>query len=122
MTQTTKKVNYSEFKKTYSWLTKTYPDTTAMYSRFLSGETIGTVETTRYAKRGTRWIEISKTTENITAEYYMNIFDAVPFFRRLGGSERVTMSYTYQGYLPVEVSSISPDRKEKIVRRVSFKK
>ena len=47
------------------------------------------------------------------------IISSIPFFRDLGGSERVTKGYTVAGYIPVELSSISPNRETKIVR--SFK-
>lgn len=59
----------------------------------------------------------SEECRKIPAEWYHNYFDAIPFFRNLGGSERVEMGYTYAGYLPVLLTSISPDREKKIVRK-----
>ena len=55
----------------------------------------------------------------INSENFKNIISSIPFFRNLGGFERVTKGYTIAGYIPVELSSISPERKTKIVR--SFK-
>lgn len=59
----------------------------------------------------------SEETKKIPADWYHNYFDAVPFFRNCGGSESVQMGYTYAGYLPVQLTSISPERDKKIVRR-----
>ena len=76
----------------------------------------------RYYKAGKSW-KISEVVEkNITKEYYLNIINRVKFFRNLGGFERLTSGYTYSGYVPVELNSISPDKKEKIVRSFSIEK
>jgi hypothetical protein len=99
---------------------KTYPGTSDMYRENMNAETIGSVVIRNYEKRGSRWSEIDSMTEEVTPAYYCNTVDAVPFFRNLGGSERVTMNYTKRGYIPVEISSISPDRQKKSVRRFYF--
>ena len=57
--------------------------------------------------------------EVISPKKFELIISSIPFFRDLGGSERVTKGYTIAGYIPVELSSISPSRETKIVR--SFK-
>ena len=57
--------------------------------------------------------------EVITPKKFELIISSIPFFRDLGGSERVTKGYTVAGFIPVELSSISPNRETKIVR--SFK-
>ena len=57
--------------------------------------------------------------EIISPKKFELIISSIPFFRDLGGSERVTKGYTVAGYIPVELSSISPSRETKIVR--SFK-
>ena len=57
--------------------------------------------------------------EVITPKKFELIISSIPVFRDLGGSERVTKGYTIAGYIPVELSSISPNRETKIVR--SFK-
>ena len=82
-----------------------------------------TLTTKKYERTssGKSWkknpVEINKSI--INSENFKNIISSIPFFRNLGGSERVTKGYTIAGYIPVELSSISPDRKVKIVR--SFK-
>ena len=69
-----------------------------------------TLTTERYEKtnRGKSWkkdpVESSK--EIISPENFKNIISSIPFFRDLGGSERVTKGYTVAGYIPVELSSI----------------
>ena len=60
-------------------------------------------------------VEINKSI--INSENFKNIISSIPFFRNLGGFERVTKGYTIAGYIPVELSSISPDKKIKIVRK-----
>ena len=60
-------------------------------------------------------VEINKSI--INSENFKNIISSIPFFRNLGGSERVTKGYTIAGYIPVELSSISPDKAIKIVRK-----
>ena len=62
-------------------------------------------------------VEINE--EVISPKKFELIISSIPFFRDLGGSERVTKGYTIAGYIPVELSSISPSRETKIVR--SFK-
>lgn len=78
---------------------------------------------TRYAKTesGKSWRKTDEETETITAEQYCNIVDAVPFFRNLGGKEIVSKGYTYYGYIPIQITSISPDRDAKHVYQFSFK-
>ena len=54
--------------------------------------------------------------EVISPKKFELIISSIPVFRDLGGSERVTKGYTIAGYIPVELSSISPEKKTKIVR------
>ena len=64
-------------------------------------------------------IEIS----TIDQEEYDNIFskETQAFFRRLGGYERASKSYTTAGYIVTRLTSISPDKTTKIVRTVKVK-
>ena len=79
-----------------------------------------TLTTERYERTssGKSWkknpVEINE--EVISPKKFELIISSIPFFRDLGGSERVTKGYTVAGYIPVELSSISPERKTKIVR------
>lgn len=63
-----------------------------------------------------KWTETDRTTEKVTPEFYLNTIDAVPFFRNMGGLERLESGYTYFGYMPIKVSSTNPDRTKKIER------
>lgn len=110
-------MTYKEFKTTYKWIIKRNPDITSLYG---VEEKVITVTETRYTKRGARWQEVETTTEKVNAEYYMNTVDAVPFFRGLGGHERIITAYTRYGLIPVEVHSTRPDGKAKTVRRFKF--
>ena len=106
---------YIEFRKKFHRTLKAYPGMECAYNPHYTYR----VETTKYYKVGTKWHEKTeeKTVETVPGHYYMNIIDAIPFFRNLGGSERVQMGYTLAGYIPVQLSSISPNGTEKIVRK-----
>jgi hypothetical protein len=47
--------------------------------------------------------------------------DTLKWFRRLGGSEHVTRSYTCVGYVVTQLISTSSDRNTKIRREYTFK-
>lgn len=113
-------MTYMEFYDTYSWMHKKYPDTSSFCGKM--DERVGTVRTTNYKKHGSRWVETNAETIDITGEYYCNCVDAVPFFRRIGGYEKVSMGYTFMGYIPVEIISISPSKDKKTVRKFSIEK
>lgn len=74
----------------------------------------------RYYKAGRSWKLAEVVEENISKECYLNIINSTKFFRSLGGFERLTKGYTYVGFVPTSLNSISPDRKEKIVRSFTF--
>ena len=57
--------------------------------------------------------------EVISPKKFELIISSIPFFRDLGGSQRVTKGYPVAGYIPVVLSTRSPSRETKIVR--SFK-
>ena len=82
-----------------------------------------TLITKKYEKTssGKSWKKnpVETDEEVISPKKFELIISSIPFFRNLGGSERVTKGYTIAGYIPVELSSISPSRETKIVR--SFK-
>lgn len=46
--------------------------------------------------------------------------DTLKFFRKLGGNETIKKTYTYNGYCITYLSSTSPDRGIKIVRKFKF--
>lgn len=110
------KMSYSEFKKNYPYSNKHY-NIDSLFS--FSG--IITEEKTHYTRNTTssRWKETTKETTTINSEYYMNIIEATPFFKRLG-SEKVFKGYSLVGYIPLEIVSISPCKTAKIVRKFFF--
>lgn len=112
-------MTYADFKETYNWITKEAPDTMSIYSDHMM-EVIGKVQIVNYEKVGSKWKEVSRQTDDMTRTSYMNIVDAVPFFRNLGGSEDITKRYTRYGYIPTEIASISPDKRNKTVRKMIF--
>ena len=76
----------------------------------------------RYYKAGKSWRLAEVTEENISKGNYLNFINSCKFFRNLGGYERLTKGYTYVGYVPIELNSISPDKQEKIIRSFEFNK
>jgi hypothetical protein len=55
------------------------------------------------------------TTETITTQFYSNCVTAVPFF-----GDRVQFNYTPAGYIPVRITSTSPDNSTKIIYEFKF--
>lgn len=110
-------MTYNEFKNTYKWIINQAPDVTALYDR---DEVEIEMTTTTYTKRGRKWAEIETKTETINPIFYLNIVDAVPFFRGLGGHCRIIKAYTKHGLIPIENVSINPDKSKKIVRTFKF--
>jgi len=113
-------MTYTEFRNTYKALLKKYPEISELYgteNRYKIMET-----KTEYNKVGSRWKETEKTEKETTIEFYCNVFDAVPFFKNLGGYERVEMEYTIAGYIPIISTSISPDRGKKVVRKYTIER
>ena len=108
-------MTYNHYRTIYAWTAKNYPGTSNLPLGNES-EMIGKMITERYEKSGSRWKLISQERDDLTTVFYLNCVDAVPFFRGLGGSERVTLGYTVLGYMPIEISSISPDKQTKIKR------
>jgi len=113
-------MTYGEFKEQYRWMVRNYPGTTTFCG--MLEKPVGVETKTTYEKVGRKWKAVRVESEEISGMYYCNAIDAIPFFRNLGGRENVTMAYTYNGYIPVEVSSISPDKQRKTVRKYSFYK
>lgn len=84
-----------------------------------------TTKTYERTESGKNWKSNPTETEitNIDQETYDNIFskETQSFFRRLGGYERASKSYTTAGYIVTRLISISPDKKRKIVRTIKVK-
>ena len=111
-------MTYSEFKDKYRDILKKYPDLTAGFG---SSSYIYVMQKDEYEKSGRSWELVDSTTEEVSFEEYMNVISAGPFFKNLGGSERITKSYSKLGLVPVEVTSISPDRTQKSVWKFKIK-
>jgi hypothetical protein len=69
----------------------------------------------------TTYIVESNKVETITEKQHFLYFDSVKFFRRLGGSESITNSYTCSGYVGTKLVSTSPDKQTKVIREFKFK-
>ena len=109
--------DYKKWKKDYAWVIKKYPETANLYNQ--RGD-IGTCTIVHYEKDGNRWDEVDRETVDMNTEYYMNVVSAAPFFKNLGGYERLEAEYVRYGYMPTESISISPDRTERVVRQFRF--
>ena len=62
------------------------------------------------------------TTEKVNGRYYQNYVRSIPFFNNFGGQSscRASWNYTKKGYIPVTVSTVSPDGLTKIVTDFCF--
>lgn len=112
-------MTYQEWKKTYKYASRHWPDVSRFFG-YNSKNIEIVAHTVRAEKHGKKWVVIEDRTETVGAEYYMNVIDAVPFFRALGGREMVRKCYTKYGLIPWEIVSISPDRESKTVRTFEF--
>jgi hypothetical protein len=84
---------------------------------------LGTITTTKYElKAGTKTVYIAykERTEDFNEEYYNNVVNSAPFFRRLGGSETLTRCYTSQGYKVYRLVSKSPCKTMKTIREFNW--
>lgn len=84
-----------------------------------------TTKTYERTESGKNWKSKASQVEITTIDQgrYNNIFskETQAFFRKLGGYERASKSYTSAGYIVTRLTSISPDRTTKIVRTVKVK-
>ena len=111
-------MNYQEWKKTYTYAVKHWPDVSSMFG---NEERINIViHNTKQEKRGSRWITTEEYPENARLENYMNIIESVPFFRNIGGKERVSVNYTRWGKMPTDIISTSPDGSLRHIREFKF--
>jgi hypothetical protein len=71
----------------------------------------------------TTYFTKDEASESITTSQYNNLTkdDTLKWFRRLGGSETAERSYTCRGYNVTKLTSTSPDRGIKIIRKFKFK-
>lgn len=76
--------------------------------------------TERYYKDGKTWKLGNTETENVDGRTVQRIADSIGFFRRLGGIERIERNYTCAGYNPVKLTSISPDKTQKTIRKFEY--
>lgn len=70
----------------------------------------------------TTYFLTEEKTREITEREYQNIAssDTLKFFRRLGGSESAIYGYTCNGYKITKLTSTSPDKSIKVIRKFNF--
>ena len=83
-------MTYQEFRNTYKNLLKKHCE----ISNLFEAGYIIEMEKTEYLKIGSKWKENAKITKEVDYIHYCNVFDAVYFFKNLGGYER-TIKPTY---------------------------
>ena len=79
-----------------------------------------TIELVKNPNTKTTYIEEERTIEEITEQTYRNIVSSSKFFRRLGGSETHTRTYTCRGYNTIKLTSVSPNRQIKKIYEFKF--
>lgn len=77
------------------------------YNRTASGKS--------WSKKG-----VTITEGEITPKQYANILNATPFFKNLGGSERIEKGYTIAGFIPFQLTSINPTKDIRVIRKFRF--
>jgi hypothetical protein len=85
--------------------------------------TNNTYTKTQYSlKDGTKTVfnEISKSEKVLTEDFYNNVISAIPFMRRLGGTETVTWAFTCNGYIIIKIVSKSPCKRFKTIYQFNF--
>lgn len=105
-------------KTEYHWSIKHYPDISHL--PLDTNEPICKMITRHYRKDGNRWTLDNATEQAISAAYYLNAIEAVPFFRGIGGAERLESSNTSRGHLPIKITSTNKDGSEKTIREFCF--
>lgn len=108
-------MNYNELRDTYKWTSKKYPDTS--YTLNLTNIKL---TVTNEIKSGSGWKKTETEEKYIDFIHYLNIVDAIPFFRNLGGAESVSVSFTKCGKIPVAILSTNPSRTERTRRTFDF--
>lgn len=69
---------------------------------------------------GKSWRRVlGEKSEVVTPEFYTNFVRSIPFFNSLGTC-RAQYNYTVAGYLPIIITSISPDKSIKYQDCFSF--
>lgn len=79
-----------------------------------------TQTTERYYKDGKKWALSETEIDTVDLKTIKMIEDSVGFFRRLGGTETLIKGYTCAGYNPVKLTSTSPDKTAKTVRKFEY--
>ncbi len=72
---------------------------------------------------GKKWSNapVSVNQETITAEFYQNFIQSIPFFNGFfGGSCRADLEYTPAGYIPAKITTINPDATKKYTDTFTF--
>ena len=92
------------------------------FNRNMDGYTVTQIlETYHRTSSGKVWKSKPETvkTEVIDSRQYNNYIQSIDFFRNFpnGASCRAEHGYTYAGYIPIRVTTVSPYQETKIVAR-----
>ena len=62
--------------------------------------------------------------EIVSAEHYTNYIQSIPFFNDYGNGAycRAEHNYTYAGYIPTKITSVSPFQEVKLVAEFKFER
>lgn len=111
-------MTYRDYIDNNRAIAKKYPGIGYAFTQ--SKETNITKTKVHFVRSGSRWLYRDQEVEEVDYEHYVNCITAIPFFRSLGGKETVYCADTNRGHLPVEVHSISPDKREKYLYKFDF--
>jgi hypothetical protein len=78
------------------------------------------MKVTTFELSGSKFVEVSEKMKFIDEIELSMLIESCKFFRKLGGTETVNRNYTCRGYMPVKLTSKSPDKATKVVREFIY--
>ncbi len=73
------------------------------------------MKVTTFELSGSKYVEVSEKIKFIDEIELSMLIESCKFFRKLGGTETLKRNYTCRGYMPVSLTSKSPDKETKVV-------
>jgi hypothetical protein len=112
------RMTYKEFREKYPFASKKWRVDGLL--AYWSDLVIKATKTEQKKMGTTNWHTTRCEADDVSVEFYLNAIEAVPFFRGIGGYERVECDYTRYGYVPVKVYSVSPDKQDRKIYEFKF--
>ena len=79
-----------------------------------------TINKVKKAGTKTVWLEDKVITEEITWEQFRNILSSMQSSIDQGGTETLIRSFTNNGYMPIRLTSTSPDKQKRTIKKFEY--